>query len=291
MREFPTPEPITVAISMYSGQLFIVASDRADTVVHVSPGDRAAAADAKAAEQTEVNFAAGRLSVRVPEPHWLTGIIGRTSAVDVRIELPAGSDLHAEVVKTQIRAEGRLGEVRLDSVSGEVHLDRIGTLHAATVSGHLTVEAASGYADINGVSSRVRLRALRGSAVIKGVNGDVWIGDAGSDLHISTASGNIFVDEIGDGLTAKTSSGSIRIGRVTRGELELLTASGEVEVGISEGSMAWVDARSRTGSVRNSMQPKDGPAQPAEMVKVRARTWFGDIMIHRAATSASSSVQ
>jgi hypothetical protein len=287
MREFATPEPITAAISMYSGQLAIVAGDRTDTVVSVTPRDPGAAADARAAQQTEVDFAAGRLSVKVPDPAWLTGVLGRAPAVDVRIELPTGSSVQAEVVKARIAAEGRLDEVRLDSVSGEAHLDRIGTLHANTVSGHVTVEQISGYADINGVSGRVGLRALGGSAVIKGVSGDVWIGRAGNDLHVSTASGNIFVDEVGVGISAKTASGGIRLGRVTRGELELLTSSGEIDVGVGEGCVAWFDVRSRTGSVRNSLRPKDAPTGPAETVKVRARTRSGDIMIHQAAPAGS----
>jgi hypothetical protein len=67
----------------------------------------------------------------------------------------------------------------------------------------------------------------------------------------------------------------------------LLTGSGEIEVGIGEGSTAWLDAKSLTGSVRNSLQAQDGPAQHAGMVKVRARTRFGDIMIRRARLNGS----
>ncbi|KUM78483.1 DUF4097 family beta strand repeat-containing protein [Streptomyces curacoi] len=281
MPEFTTPEPITVALTMNSGKLSLVAGDRTDTVVRVRPRDESAAADVKAAEQTEVDYAAGRLLVKAPDPHWLGGILGNSPSIDVTIELPTGSSLQAEVVKVQIHSEGLLEEVRLDSVSGHVHLDRVGTLHAETVSGHITVDDVSGYANVNGVSGKVRVRRVRGSAVVKGVNGDIWIGDAGSDLHLSAAGGDIFVDSAGPGVTAKTAGGSIRIGHVTAGEVDLLTSSGEVEIGIGEGSTAWVDARSVTGSVRNSLQARDAPTQHADMVKVRARSRHGDIMIHR----------
>ncbi|MDH6439246.1 DUF4097 and DUF4098 domain-containing protein YvlB [Streptomyces sp. SAI-144] len=281
MPEFTTPEPITVVLAMNSGKLSLVAGDRTDTVVRVRPGDETAPADVKAAEQTVVDYTAGRLQVKAPDPHWLSGILGNSPSIDVTIELPVGSNLQAEVNRAQIQAEGLLDEVHLNSVSGHVHLDRVGSLHADTVSGHIAVDDVSGYANVNGVSGKVRVRRARGSAVVKGVNGDIWIGEADSELHLSAAGGDIFVDSAGPGTTAKTAGGSIRVGRVTTGEVELLTSTGEVEIGIGEGSTAWIDARSATGSVRNSLPAQDGPTQQADMVKVRARSRHGDIMIHR----------
>ncbi|MEU2738050.1 DUF4097 family beta strand repeat-containing protein [Streptomyces sp. NPDC007095] len=290
MPEFTTPEPITVALTMSSGKVTISAGDRTETVVRVRPTDEASAPDAKAAEQTEVDYTAGQLLIKAPDPSWLSGIMGNSPSIDVTIEVPTGSSLQAELTKVQVHSEGRLDEVRVDSVSGHIHLDRVGTLHADTVSGHLTVEEVSGYADVNGVFGKVRMRRTRGSATVKGVNGDTWIGDAGSELHLSAVSGNIFVDNAGPGVTAKTSSGSIRIGHLKAGEVDLLTGSGEVEIGIGEGSTAWIDARSVTGSVRNSLQAQDGPTPQANMVKARARTRHGDIMIHRSQRTGTAEV-
>lgn len=288
MPEFSTPEPITVELSMSKGSLSVIASDRTDTVVRVAPGDEAAVADVKAAQQTEVNYLAGRLLVKAPEPSWLTGIVGGGGSIDITIELPAGSSLQAEVSKAHIRAEGRLNDVRLESVSGNTHLGHVGVLHVDTVFGHVTVDDVSEYANINGVSGKVQLRKVSGSAVIKGVNGDVRVGDSGSDLHVSTAGGDIFVDNAGPGVTAKTASGTIRLGRVREGEAELLTGSGEIEIGVGEGSVAWIDARSTTGSVRNTLKSQDGPSPQGETVKVMARSRHGDIMIHRAQASGST---
>ncbi|MFJ1561528.1 DUF4097 family beta strand repeat-containing protein [Streptomyces mirabilis] len=282
MPEFSTPKPITVELSMSRGSLSIVAGDRADTVVHVAPGDEAAPADVKAAQQTEVSYLAGRLVVKAPDPNWLTSIVGGGGSIDITIELPAGSSLQAEVNKADIRAEGRLNDVHLESVSGSAHMERASILNADTVFGHITVDEVSEYANINGVSGKVQLHKVSGSAVIKGVNGDVRVGDGGSELHISTAGGDIFVDNAGSGVTAKTASGTIRLGRVRQGEAELLTGSGEIEIGVGEGVVAWIDARSTTGSVRNTLQGQDGPSAQGDTVKVVARSRHGDIMIHRA---------
>ncbi len=37
MPTYPTPEPVTVAVTMKAGDVRVVASDRADTVVSVDP--------------------------------------------------------------------------------------------------------------------------------------------------------------------------------------------------------------------------------------------------------------
>nr|WP_206742970.1 DUF4097 family beta strand repeat-containing protein [Streptomyces natalensis] len=260
----------------------IVASDRADTAVQINPGNKASASDAKVAEQTQVDFSGGRLVVIAPEPSGLKSIIGTESSVDVTIELPAGSSLEATTAKAEIRAEGSLGECRVHTASGHVRLDRTGALHADSADGPLTVEHVSGHATVSVASGRVRIGEIDGTAAIDSGNGDIWVGYATQDLEIGTANGDIAVDRADANVTAQTSGGSIRIGEVARGRAELMTAEGQLDVGIREGSAAWIDARSRTGSVRNSLAQQDGPEQFAEKVKVRAHTRSGDVVIRRA---------
>jgi hypothetical protein len=62
-----------------------------------------------------------------------------------------------------------------------------------------------------------------------------------------------------------------------------MNRSGNIEVGISEGTAARVDANSERGSVRNSVPPQENPDPPDNMVTVRARTRYGDIIIQPAA--------
>jgi hypothetical protein len=85
-------------------------------------------------------------------------------------------------------------------------------------------------------------------------------------------------------VTAKTGAGAIRIGRLTRGQAELVNGSGNIEIGISEGSAARVDANSERGTVRNSVPAQDDPDGDGNKVTVHARTRHGDITIHRAGT-------
>ena len=88
-----------------------------------------------------------------------------------------------------------------------------------------------------------------------------------------------------DDVTAKTGDGAIRIGRLTRGRAELLNRSGNIEVGISEGTAAWAEANSTRGSVRNSVPSPENPDPSDNKVTVHARTRHGDIIIQRAANS------
>ena len=107
--------------------------------------------------------------------------------------------------------------------------------------------------------------------------------NASADLDLSSGSGGFDIDRADGSVTAKTGDGAIRIGRLTRGQAELLNGSGNIEVGISEGTAARVDANSERGSVRNSVPPQENPETWDNEVTVHARTRHGDIIIQRAA--------
>ena len=62
----------------------------------------------------------------------------------------------------------------------------------------------------------------------------------------------------------------------------LETHAGDVAVGIRAGTAAWLDVRSLTGSVLNSLDAADEPEPSAPTVEVRARTTVGDVAIRRA---------
>ena len=84
------------------------------------------------------------------------------------------------------------------------------------------------------------------------------------------------------GVGAKTANGSIRVGEVVRGSVVIETAAGGLDVGIRPGTVAWVDADSRFGRVHNTLGATGSPDPSEEAVEIRARTAYGDIVIHRA---------
>ena len=283
MKTFTTHKPITVTVEVVVGTIHLIASDRQDTIVAVNPTDAGSKVDVDAAAQTTVELTGGRLSVLGPKRHGLVSYIrlGRSGSVDVVIELPSGSNLHAETSVADVRSDGGLGDVRVKTAAGMVHLDGTGPVQVDTGAGSVTVNRAGGTAKVTG-AGELRVGATNGHAVIKNLNGRTWLGEVTGDVRVKSANGDITVDRAMGTVVATTANGHIQVGEVARGAVALKTASGSLEVGIREGSAAWLDVHSSFGRVHNSLGPADGPEPSQETVEVRARTAYGDITIHRA---------
>ncbi|WP_390624243.1 DUF4097 family beta strand repeat-containing protein [Fodinicola feengrottensis] len=258
---FQTPEPILAVIEIVEGDVRIAASDRTDTVVEVRPHDESKEADVRTATQTRVEYADGRLLVKTPNSRGLL-FTAKGGAVDVTLSLPTGSTLEAKTA-AGLHSQGRLGETKLTSATGDIWLDQVGKLRLNTADGE------------------IRVRTIDGSGSINTADGDIIVGDVTGDVRLHTADGSITVDSALADVTARTANGSIRIGEVVRGTVTVTTAAGELEVGVREGTAVWLDANSWSGDLINSMDEADGPQESDETVKVRARTYSGDIIIHR----------
>jgi len=280
MPTFATPESISVTLELGAGDLRIVASDRTDTVVEVRPSDEADESDVKAAAQVRVDYASGALRVTGPKLRPFD-FSRRTKSVDVSIELPSGSQVSAEMQMGDIRCAGRLGECRLKTSAGNVSLDRTGPLRLSTSAGHVTVDGIAGNAEISTGSGTVQIGEVEGTAVVKNSNGDTTIDAVTGDVRVRAANGDIRVARAGAGVDAKTSNGSIRLGEVARGSVVLGTAMGDLEIGVAEGTAAWLEVNTGFGQVRNLLESAARPDDTDETVEVRGRTSYGDITIHR----------
>jgi DUF4097 and DUF4098 domain-containing protein YvlB len=279
MPTFDTPEPITVTIDIAAGHLWVRATGRSDTVVDVRPTDESDDADVQAARQTRVEFANGHLSVRAPKSK-LRSLFGRPPGVDVTIDLPSDSRVDARSW-AGMRGEGRLGESTFESAAGAIRLEQTGRLTLRTAAGDVSVGRSVGHTDVRTSSGKIRIGSIDGSAVVKTSNGDITVGEVTGDLRLNTANGDITVERALATVGAKTAFGSVRIGEVVRGSVVLETSFGEVELGVREGTAAWLDVASQSGSVRSHLDAADEPGPSDQTVEVRARTSHGDIVIHR----------
>ncbi|HEY7103623.1 MAG TPA: DUF4097 family beta strand repeat-containing protein [Mycobacteriales bacterium] len=286
MPTYDTPGPITATVELVVGDLRVAAADRTDTVVEVRPSDPAAEADVRAADQTRVEYADGRLLVKTPKQRGL-GLLGKPGSVDVTLDLPAGSQFQAEVGAGGVRAVGALADTRVKCGVGDVQLDRVGPLTLETGAGRVDVDSVAGRADISTGSGRLRVREVDGPAVVKNSNGDSWLGLVSGDLRINAANGDITVDRAGDGAVASTANGGITIGAVTRGTVSLKTGFGEIEVGIPAGTAAKLDVSTSFGRIRNQLDSTEGPQETDETIDLRARSSYGDIVIRRSAGSTA----
>jgi DUF4097 and DUF4098 domain-containing protein YvlB len=280
MPAFNTPEPISVMIDFVVGDARITASDRDDTVVEVRPSDGSYEPDVRAAEQTRVEYAAGRLLVKAAKQRGLS-LFGKPGSIDVTIELPAGSHLQGDASVAAFRSMGHLGECRVKTSIGDIQLEDTGPLDLNTGAGAIVVDRVVGHAEISTGSGKVRVREIQGSAVIKNSNGDSWVGEIAGDLRAKGANGDICIDHSHADVTANTANGDILIGELVRGSTSLRTARGEIEIGIHTGTAARLDVHTSFGRVRNHMDTTDSPDSSEETVEVQARTSFGDIVIRR----------
>jgi DUF4097 and DUF4098 domain-containing protein YvlB len=262
MPTFDTPEPIAVRVEAAAGSIRLVATDRDDTVVEVRPHDAARAADVRAAEQARVECYNGKLTVSAARRGFA---LFRGGAVDIDIALPSRSRLKASVASADVHAEGRFADCRISSASGNVDVDVVeGNLKVATASGSITVQAVVGNGSIAAASGRATIGELDGDLVFKAASGD---------LSVARLSGS---------LRAQTASGSVTVATAARGAISAFTSSGEVGVGVVEGTAARLDLITGSGAVTNLLKSADGPAEGDDTLLIHVRTGSGDIDIHRA---------
>jgi Putative adhesin len=279
MPTFDTPEPISTTIDLVIGDVRISAGDRATTAVDVQPSDAANEEDVRIAEQTRVEYAGVQLRIKAPK---LRSFVSRKGgSIDVTIDLPAGSNVQGSAGSADFLCDGRLGFCRLKTGLGDIRVDEADTLNLKSGAGDIAVDRATGHVEVAAGSGDVRMGALESGAQIKNSNGDTWVGVANRDLRLNAANGDIAVDLAHAGVAAKAANGDVRLREVVRGKVVLETQIGDLEVGVREGTAAWLDVSASAGKVHNALDAADAPEPSAETVDVRARTTVGEIVIRR----------
>ena len=179
------------------------------------------------ANKTKVDFAGGQLSVK-------TTVSGdKNGSVLITIDLPADSSLVAYLAHSSVHADGSFGECELHMASGRVQFDRINALQANIAAGEVTIGHIAERANIDGAAFALRISEVKETVKLSNSGGQTWIGHASADLDLSSGHGGFDIDRADGSVTAKTGDGAIRIGRLTRGQAELLNRSGNIEIGIS----------------------------------------------------------
>lgn len=270
MYEFAVTTPVTVAAKIASGELEIVAEERASATVEVRPWDNSSSAR-DAAEEVRVELAGDRLLVETPSAFsgtkWL---FGRSGKVRVLVRTPLDSPVEARLASCDVTGHGRFGPTLIHTASGDVRLDEVAGDLSATVS-----------------SGDVSAERIAGAAVTHSASGDVRIGEVGGDLSANTASGDVRVASVGGSLNARTASGDVTVDTVQRGEVRVHTVSGDVRVGVLRGTRIWLDLDTTSGRTTTDLDHSDAPPEAADgveggQVSLRVRTVSGNIQIGRA---------
>lgn len=280
MPTYNTPTAIDLAINMQVGAIEVIAGDRADTVVTVTPTNPGKAVDRRGAEETRVDFDGDRMTIAGPRPR--ISFIGPTESVDVRVELPTGSRLTAELAVGNVRTVGRLGATRIKNSTGAVEVDTTGDLWLRAGHGNATVGTAEGGMELTADHGQIRVGAVAGDAILKASHGTITVGQSGGDLDAKLSYGDLEVTTALASVSAKTAYGSIQLGEVSSGSVEVESGYGQVTIGVRPGVPAWLDLSSKDGRLRNELDGDRAPDGSEQTVAIRARTRFGDINIRRA---------
>jgi DUF4097 and DUF4098 domain-containing protein YvlB len=284
---FSTPSPIAVALDLYVADVRFAPSDRTDTIVEVRPSDPNRSADIKAAENTRVEYddATRTLSIvsRKPRSRFVNFSSKRPESVDVVIQLPTDSDVRGEAGIGDFQSDGVLGTVALKTDLGAVRLAETGPLNLRGGVGGITVEGVNGHAEVHSGSGDIRIGAVDGTADVSTGNGKVRVGVVTGPATVKTTNGSVSVDRALTDITAASSNGEARIGEVVRGKVSATSKNGSVEVGVREGSAAWLELNTDVGRVYNELASADAPeaGEPVDKVEVRASTKLGDVTVRR----------
>jgi hypothetical protein len=227
------------------GLLRIVAGDRADTTVTVTPGNPDVARDVAAAERTRVEMGVNGLMVETPHTWRYYAPFGGTESVDVLIEVPSGSVVNGSADASSLHARGTLGDVRFLTGAGDIELDAAADVWLRTGSGSISV------------------------------------GHVAGDLTATSSAGPILAARTEGSVTARTSFGPITLGEVAGGTIKARTSSGSIEIAVRDGVPAELDLTA-TGPVHNHLGLRNHPDPDGRRVDVRATTGFGAITIRRA---------
>ena len=271
VERFHTPGPLLVDVKVPSGRVELESVDGDETIVELRPlRDGGAGREAIEEATVELREEAGRQRVVVDvERRKLWGITFEINReVEVRVLAPHGADAEVAVASADVGGRGRFGAVSVKTASGDVGVER--------VDGNARIKTASG---------DVSLVRVGGAVEVQSASGDVALLDVGGNARIRSASGDVFVREADADVSVNTASGDQRVEAVAAGRVELKSASGDLWIGVRQGSRVWVDARSMSGETSSELDLDAAPAAANDgpLVEISATSMSGDVRIARAA--------
>jgi DUF4097 and DUF4098 domain-containing protein YvlB len=268
MREvFPTPGPVALDLRIPEGDIDVEASPTQETFVELTGLPDEELLEIARIEMRE-SGGAYEVRVEVDERHGF-GRFFKPRDLRLVVRAPEACDLHVRSGSADVRGRGRFGAVRVETGSGDIALDEV---------------AAD--ADVKSGSGDVRIREVSGNAAVSTGAGDIDVERVGGSTVVRSGSGDVHIGEAGEDVTVQTASGDQQIDVVTRGEVSLQSASGDMAVGIRRGSRLAVDARSLSGDTSSEIDLDDfeegATADDAPLVELRATAMSGDIHVGRA---------
>jgi hypothetical protein len=285
MPSYDVPGPIDLDLNVGVGFVEVIASDRTDAVVEVSPSKPGRSGDVSLAREAVVSFDSGRLRVNVPRR---LNLFGRSDSVDIRCELPTGSRVAIETGYGSVLARGVFGDCRIVAKYGSVTADTVANLVLESSYGSVDIAEVTGRLDVTAGHGVVRIAQVDGDARLRGSYGTIELGTAAGTVEVST-SGALTIDRALSDVTARSAHGPIRVREVSGGTIRLDNGHADVDVGVPAGVAAWIDAVSARGRVHNELTPDPDAATSGRSVELHLRTNHANVIIRRTTPRRESS--
>jgi len=247
---FHTPLPLELEVGIPSGDIQVETTEGEESNITVDGDDRLL-------EEVEIRQDGDRITVKYHGKGKFGFSLSPLSLVfgselRVRASVPHGAGVKTKTASADTRLDGHFGSVGVNSVSGDL---------------------------------RVR-GEIAGSATIKTVSGDADIDRVEGDMSAQTVSGDLRIGPVAGSAETKTVSGDIRFQSVVKWDVRFTSVSGDIEIGIAQGSAVDVDAGSTSGDLSSEVplasEPQFGEGEAAPTVVLRGRTVSGDVKVFRA---------
>jgi DUF4097 and DUF4098 domain-containing protein YvlB len=279
MHTFHTPRPVSLRVELWQGLVDITAEDTETTTVELSPmhGDPGAQ---DVIDSAKVEQRGDEIVVLMPKIK--SGLFRRGAEVEARVVVPTNSRVKVETASADIVSRGVLGDAKVYSGSGDVQLQQVADAEVRTGSGDINVETITGSCDTKSGSAEVVLGTIAGDADVLSGSGDVVIGEVGGGFKAKAGSGDIVLKSGGTSVDVMAGSGDLLLKRIDRGRVKAKTGSGDITIGVANGTAAFLDIMTVTGDVASELDGSEAPVEGDLTVEISAQTGSGDVVLQRA---------
>jgi len=309
MHTFLTPEPITVEIRNASGEIRIDLADVTTTTVDVIAsashplgflddviraaktqfaGDRRAFAgsgkgrfdeafDSDSTPEDPADRVRVDLRESTAQPVGSSTLIvdtdpardGWKSSFTVHVTAPTASGIRIQSQSADVVVTGRADRFEARTASGDVSV--------ADVDARSVVQTASGDVRVSSTAD----------CDVRTASGDIEVGKVSTEAILHSTSGDIRLDNATGNISARSVSGDVWVLDASVGRTEVITVSGEVEVGIHAGSLAAIDLSTVSGTTNSDFEVSDqspsgdDDVDEAPVLDLRLKTTSGNIRLRR----------
>jgi DUF4097 and DUF4098 domain-containing protein YvlB len=309
MHTFLTPEPITVEIRNASGEIRIDLADVTTTTVDVIASAshplgflddviRAAKTQFAGDRRAFAGSGKGRFDesfdndsmpedptdrVRVDLRESTANPVGSSTLI---VDTDPARDGWKSSFTVHVTAPSASG-IRIQSQSADVVVTgRADRLETRTASGDVSVADVDARSVVQTASGDVRVSSTA-DCDVRTASGDIEVGKVSAEAILHSTSGDIRLDNATGNISARSVSGDVRVLDASIGRTEIITVSGDVEVGIHAGSLAAVDLNTVSGTTNSDFEVSDqvpsgdDDVEEGPVLDLRVKTTSGNIRLRK----------